>query len=260
MRPNGVGAVVALVVAAVVPAADAAVAPPSCWKGQLGCVHTRTPHWSVRSFTGSVSVVGTRPNALTCADVAGGAREEIVAGRYTVRFVLDRPKSQTRVAADAHKLPITSKPLKLAFDVTSTTHERVRTLTPTADGCTEAFRECDKSKASNARDTLDVFVRARRVVQETPGDFIKSRLLECAETPDMTSLLPPDPLDAKFMSEASTMRAFRHRNTIVNHGTDRQIGDGSTSIAAKSRLTYARSIRACTSYPLTRRRCRTARG
>src|SRR4051794_26114686 len=131
MRPNGVGMLVAMAfVLSLIPlaTADGAVAPPKCWKGKSGCTHTSTPHWNLRTFAGNVSVVGTRPQALTCADVASGAREEIVAGRYEVKFTLDRRASQSRVAADAQKQPITSKPLKLVFDVSSTTHERVRTL------------------------------------------------------------------------------------------------------------------------------------
>src|SRR5215213_7567608 len=98
MRPNGVWvALIATAALATVPiVADAAVAPPKCWKGKRLCVHTSTPHWNLRTFSGSVSVNGTRPNALTCADVASGPREEIVAGRYTVKLALDRAKSQTR--------------------------------------------------------------------------------------------------------------------------------------------------------------------
>ena len=263
MRPNGVSAVLAAALAlALVPlAADAAVAPPKCWKGKVGCRHTSTPHWALQTFSGSASVVGTRPPAVTCADAAGGPREEIVAGRYTVKFSLKRATSQTRIAADAQKRPFTSTPLKLTFLVTSTTHERVRTLTANGDGtCTESFRDCDKATSSTARDSLNVFARNRRVIQETPGDFLKTAFLECAETPTMTSLLPDDPIGEQFMSEASTLRAFNHRDTVVTTGRDRQIGDGSTSIAVSGKLTYARSIRACTTYPLTRTRCRTARG
>jgi hypothetical protein len=212
-------------------------------------------------FSGSVSVVGTRPQSLTCADVGSGAREEIVAGRYTVIFALDRRSSQTRIAPDSNKLPITSRPLALTFDVTSTTHERVRRLAPVGDGtCTETFRDCDRSESSRANDTLDVFTRGRRVVQQTPGDFIATKLRECAETPEMRSLLPDRPLDADYMSEDSPLRAFRHRDTVVTHSRDLQLGDGSTSVAISGELRYARSIRACTKYPGTRARCRTARG
>jgi hypothetical protein len=262
MRPNGVLAtLVAIAVVAAVPVlAEAAVAPPACWKGKPGCVHTSTPHWNLLTFGGTVSVVGTRNNALTCADVAAGPREEIVAGRYTVKLALDRARSQTRIAANADKLPTTSKPLEIALNVTSTTRERIRTLTPAGDTCTETFRDCEKSDTSTAKDSLDVFVRARRILQETPGDWINNRFLECAETPDMVSLLPTEPMDVKFMSEPSTFRAFRHRGTTVTHGRDRQIGDGATSIEVSGKLTYARTIRACTKYPLTRSRCRTARG
>lgn len=264
MRPTGVIALLSATIAlSLVPlVADAAVTPPKCWKGKRGCVHTSTPHWNLRTFSGTVDVNGTRANALTCADATSGPKEEIVAGHYTVKLALDRAASQTLVGADAQKNPTTSKPLKLALNVTSTTHERVRTLTPAGDGqtCTETFRDCDRTATSTARDTLDVFVRNRRVIQETPGDFIKAALLECAETPDMTSFLPPDPLDAKFMSEPSTLAAFRHRDVAVSHGRDRQIGDGATSIAISGKLTYARTIRACTTYPLARTRCRTARG
>lgn len=263
MRPNGVWAVLATAfVLALVPlGADAAVAPPKCWKGKTGCVHTSTPHWNLTTFVGSVDVNGTRPPGLTCSDVANGAREEIVAGHYLVKFGLNRRSSNTRIAADAQRLPLTSTPLKLAFGVTATTHERVRRLSPNGDGtCTETFRDCDRNSSSTAKDSLNVVVRGRRVVQEMPGDFVKTRFLECAKTPDMASLLPDDPLGEQFMSEASTLRAFRHRDTVVTTGRDRQIGDGSTSIAVSGKLTYARSIRACTSYPLTRTRCRTARG
>ena len=98
------------------------------------------------------------------------------------------------------------------------------------------------------------------MIQETPGDFIKSRFLECAETPTSASLLPDDPVEGKFMSEASSLRAFRHRDTVVTQGRDHQIGDGSTSITVSGKLTYGRSIRACTRYPFTKPRCRTARG
>ena len=263
MRPNGVGKVVAIAaVLALVPlTADAAVAPPKCWKGKAGCRHTATPHWNLRTFTGTADVNGTRAKSLTCADVASGPRDEIVAGHYTVRMALKRAQSKTRIGADADKNPVTSKPLALSLLVTSTTHERVRTLAPNPDGtCTETFRDCDKTDESTKQDTLDVFVRGKRVIQETPGDWIKSAFLECAETPTAPSLLPDDPLDGKFMSEDSTLRAFRHRDTVVTHGRDRQIGDGSTSIALSGKLTYARSIRACTTYPLARTRCRTARG
>src|SRR3954453_4582768 len=131
MPPNGVRTLFAVaLVAALVPlaAAQAAVAPPKCWKGKSGCTHTATPHWNLKTLTGTVSVDGTRPQALTCADVAGGAREEIVAGRYTVKFALLPKSSQSRIGADAAKGPLTSKPLELTLDVTSTTHERVRTL------------------------------------------------------------------------------------------------------------------------------------
>src|SRR3954447_16274319 len=234
MRPNGVRTLVALALAlSFIPLASAsgAVTPPQCWKGKSGCTHTATPHWNLKTFTGSVSVIGTRPQALTCADVANGPREEIVSGRYAVKFTLDARASQSRIGADAKEQPITSKPLKLVFDVSSTTHEQVRTLTPAGDGnCTETFRDCDKTNVSRASDTLDVFVRSRSVIQETPGDFIKSRFLECAETPAMASLLPDDPVEGKFMSEASSLRAFRHRDTVVTQGRDHQIGDGNTGI------------------------------
>jgi hypothetical protein len=240
--------------------------------GGSGCTHTATPHWDLRTFTGTVSVVGTRQKALTCTDVAAGAREEIVAGRYMVKFALDRAASQRRIAANAQKLPTTSRPLKLVFAVTSTTHEVVRTLSPNADGqgctettrdgqgCTETTRGCDKSAKTTKTDSLDVFVRARRVVQETPGDFIAKAFLECAETPQMTSLLLDDPLEGKFMSEPSRLSAFRHRSTTVTHGRDHQIGDGATSIDVSGRVSYGRSIRACTRYPLAKPRCRSARG
>jgi hypothetical protein len=264
MRPNGVWVVVATaVVLALVPlAADAAVAPPKCWKGKAGCRHTSTPHWNLRTFVGNVDVNGTRTNALTCSDVAGGAREEIVAGHYVVKFSLNRASSQTRVAADADKNPITgAKPLALAFAVTSTTHERVRQLAPNGDGtCTETFRDCDRTSTSTAKDSLDIVTRNRRVVQTTPGDFIKSRFLECAEAQTMPSFLPDDPLGENFMTESSRPAAFKHKDTAVRHSRDRQIGDGSTSIAVSGNLTYIRTIRACTTYPLTRTRCRTARG
>jgi hypothetical protein len=259
MRPNGVRAllVAALAVSVFAAVANAAVAPPRCWKGKAGCTHTAIPHWNLMTFGGSASVTGTRPSTLTCADVASGPKDEIVEGRYTVEFTLDPKSSQSLVPADAQKLPTTSKPLKLAFDVTSTTHERIRTLN---QDCSESFRDCDKTETSRAGDTLDVFIRAARVIQETPGDFIKSRFLECAETPTMPSLLPDDPVEGKFMSQDSSLRAFSHRDTVVTHGRDHQIGDGNTSLAVSGRLTYGRSIRACTRYPLTRQRCRTARG
>jgi hypothetical protein len=251
----------ALLLAVVPVVADAAVAPPKCWKGKAGCRHTSTPHWNLSTFTGTADVSGTRPNALSCADVAQGPRDEIVAGHYTVKMTLKRSESQTRIGADADKNPVTSKPLDLSLLVTSTTHERVRTLAPNPDGtCTESFRDCDKTDSSTKSDTLDLFVRSRSVIQETPGDWIKSAFLECAETPTTPSLLADDPLDAKFMSEPSSLRIFRHPDTTVTHGRDRQIGDGSTSIAVSGKLTYVRSIRACTTYPLTRTRCRTARG
>jgi hypothetical protein len=260
MRPFGVCVLIAAI-AATVPVADAAVAPPRCWKGTTGCTHTATPHWNVKTFTGTVSVVGTRSQALTCADATSGPREEIVAGRYIAKFTLDKGASQTRVGANAQRQPTTSKPLKLVFNVKSTTHERVRTLTPAGDGnCTETFRDCDKTDSSRATDRLDVFVRSRRVVQETPGDFVKSRLLECAATPTMASFLPGDPLDGKFMSEPTRPAAFQHRDTVVTHARDHQIGDGNTSINVSGRVTYGRSIRACTRYPLTKPRCRTAHG
>src|SRR3954469_567286 len=264
MPPNGVRTLfaVALVVALVpLAAAQAAVAPPKCWKGKSGCTHTATPHWNLKTFTGSVSVIGSRPQTLTCADVANGPREEIVSGRYAVKFTLDPKASQSLIGADAKQQPITSRPLKLVFDVSSTTHEQVRTLTPAGDGnCAETFRDCDQTSASRASDTLDVFVRSRSVIQETPGDFIKSRFLECAETPTSASLLPDDPLEGKFMSEASSLRAFRHREVVATHGRDHQIGDGNTSITVSGKLTYGRSIRACTRYAFTKPRCRTARG
>jgi hypothetical protein len=259
MLPNGVRTLLAaaLAVSLFAAVADAAVAPPRCWKGKAGCTHTATPHWNLRTDAGTVSVVGTRPNTLTCADVASGPREEIVEGRYKVEFTLDPKSSQSLIPANAQKLPTTSKPLKLAFDVTSTTHEKIRTLN---QDCSESFRDCDKTDTSRAGDTLDVFIRAGRVIQETRGDFIKSRLLECAETPTMTSLLPDDPLEGKLMSEDSSLRAFNHRDAVVTHGRDRQIGDGNTSIDVSGKLTYGRSIRACTRYPLIKERCRTARG
>jgi hypothetical protein len=253
---------VALSSALLAATADAAVAPPKCWKGRAGCTHTSKPHWNLRTFNGSVSVVGTRSSALTCADVQGGAREEIVAGRYTVKFALDRELSDSRIGANAQKLPTTSKPLVLALRATSTTHETVRTLAPTGDGqtCTETTRDCDASKTSLVGDELDVFIRSKRVIQETAGDFIQSRLLECAETPVMVSLLPDDAVDGKFMSEDSTLTAFRHRDTVVTHGRDHQVGDGNTSITIGGKLIYTRTIHACTRYPLAKARCRDARG
>lgn len=265
MRPNGVRAVLAVaLVASLIPlaSADGAVTPPKCWKGKRGCSHTSTPHWNVKTFTGQASVVGTRAAALGCGDVQAGPREEIVGGNYKVKFALKRSTSQTRIGADSRHQPTTSKPLKLAFAVTSTTHERVRMLTPTGDGqtCTETFRDCDRASTSTASDSLDVFIRNRRVIQETPGDFIKGAFLECAETPTTPSLLPDDPLDGKFMTESSRQSSFRHRDTVVTHSRDRQIGDGNTSIALSGKVTYGRTIRACTRYPLTRARCRTARG
>jgi hypothetical protein len=238
--------------------ADGAVAPPKCWKGSKGCTHTATPHWNVLSFTGTAGVVGARAPTATCADTP---KDEIVSGRYTVEFALDRKASQTRIAANAQKNPTTSKSLKLVFNVTSATHERVRTLTPAGDGtCTESFRDCDKTDSSRKSDKLDVFVRSNRIVQETPGDFIKPAFLECAATPTSASLLPDDPLEGMFMSEQSSRSAFRHRDTVVTHGRDRQIGDGNTSIELSGKVTYGRSIRACTRYPLTKQRCRTAHG
>lgn len=263
MCPNGVRTLLAtaFVLAALPAVADAAVAPPKCWKGKAGCLHTATPHWTLRTFTGTADVNGTRANSLTCADVQQGARDEIVAGHYTVKMSLKRSESQTRVGADARGNPITSKPLRLSLLVTSTTKERVRTLTPNGDGtCRETFRECDRADSSTKKDTLDVFARSRSVIQETPGDWIKSAFLECAETPTTPSLLPDDPLDGKFMSEPHSLRIFRHPDTTVTHGRDRQLGDGDTSIAVSGELSYARSIRACTTYPLTKTRCRTARG
>jgi hypothetical protein len=242
-------------------AAEAAVAPPKCWKGKKGCTHTSTPHWNLRTFTGTADVNGTRPNSLTCADVQSGPRDEIVTGHYTVKMTLKRSESKTRIGADADENPITSKPLDISLLVTSTTHERVRTLSPNPDGtCTETFKDCDKTDESTKKDTLDLFVRSRSVIQETPGDWIKSAFLECAETPTTPSLLPDDPLDGKFMSERSSQRIFKHPNTTTTHGRDRQIGDGSTSITVSGELTYARTIRACTRYPLTKTRCRTAHG
>jgi hypothetical protein len=263
MRPNGVRmlVVIAFGLALVPLTADAAVAPPKCLKGKVGCRHTSTPHWNLRTLTGTADVNGTRPNSLTCPDVAQGARDEIVAGHYTVKMTLKRAESKTRIGADADKNPITSKPLELSLLVTSTTHERVRTLAPNSDGtCTETFRDCDKTDESTKQDTLDIFVRSRSVIQETPGDWIKTAFLECAETPTAPSLLPDDPLDGKFMSEPSSLRIFRHPSTTVTHGRDRQLGDGSTSIALSGKLTYARTIRACTAQAFTRTRCRTARG
>jgi hypothetical protein len=263
MRPNGVRTLLAtaFVLAAIPAVTEAAVAPPKCWKGKAGCRHTSTPHWNLRTFTGTADVNGTRPNSLTCADVQQGPRDEIVAGHYTVKMSLKRSLSQTRIGADANKNPITSKPLQLSLLVTGTTHERVRTLTSNGNGtCAETFRDCDRTDQSTKQDTLDLFVRSRSVIQETPGDWIKSAFIECAETPTTPSLLPDDPLDAKFMSERSSLRIFRHPDTTVTHGRDRQIGDGNTSIAVSGKLTYARSIRACTTYPLTKTRCRTAKG
>jgi hypothetical protein len=264
MSPNGVRTLLAVAfsLALVAATADAAVSPPRCWKGKAGCTHTSTPHWKLRTFTGSVSVVGTRPNALTCADVQGGAREEIVAGRYTIKFALDKDLSDSRIGANAQTLPTTSKPLVLALRATSTTHEKVRTLTPTGDGqtCTETFRDCDASKPSLVADQLDVFIRSKRVIQETSGDWIQAHFLECAETGTMVSLLPDDAVEGKFMSEDSTLTAFRHRDTVVTHGRDHQIGDGNTSIAISGKLTYTRTIHACTRYPRTKARCRDARG
>lgn len=265
MRPNGVlSVIVAALALALIPIATAqsAVDPPKCWKGKAGCRHTSTPFWNLTGFGGTVSVVGTKPKSLTCADVTSAPKEEIVAGRYTAKFTLDRARSETRIASDADKLPTTSKPLDVHFNVTSTTHEQIRTLTPSSDpaGCTETFRDCDKSDSSTATDTLDVFIRTGRVIQETRGDFVQPRLLECAETPDMGSLLPSDALGGELVSETSSAAAFRHRDTVKTFGRDRQIGDGSVSIVLSGKLTYARSIRACTTYPLTRTRCRTARG
>jgi hypothetical protein len=261
MRPHGVGTVLAaalllsLVTAAT---AGAAAAPPECWKGRAGCTHTALPHWDVRSFGGTVSVVGTRRATLTCADVANGPREEIVAGRYTVRFSMRRDLSDLRVPANARKLPTTSKPLDVTLRVTSVTHERVRTLDP--NGCKESFRDCDTSRTGLVADRLEVYVRGRRVIQESPGDFIPARFLECAETATTTSLLPDDPLDGKLVSEDSSPAAFRHRSTVVPIGRDRQVGDGNTSVTVSGRLTYARTIHACTRYPRTKPRCRDARG
>jgi hypothetical protein len=265
MRPYGVLSVVLTALAlALIPIATAqsAVTPPKCWKGKAGCRHTSTPRWNLTGFGGTVTVVGTKPKSLTCADVTAGAKEEIVAGRYTAKFTLDRARSKTLIPANADKLPTTSKPLDVHFNVTSTTHEQVRTLTPSSDpaGCTETFRDCNKPDSSTATDTLDVFIRTGRVIQETRGDFIQPRQLECAETPEMGSLLPSDALNGKLVSETSTAAAFRHRDTDKSFGRDRQIGDGSVSMTLSGKLTYARSIRACTTYPLTRTRCRTARG
>jgi hypothetical protein len=265
MRSNGVSAVLLTALAlALIPVAtaDSAVAPPACWKGNAGCRHTSTPHWSLTSYRGTVSVVGTKQKTLTCADVVAGPKEEIVAGRYMAKFALDAARSDRRIAADAKKQPTTSKPLDLHFNITSTTHEQIRTLTPSADpaGCTETFRDCNNTKTTTATDTLDVFIRTRRVIQETRGDFIQPRLLECAETPDMSSLLPSDALNGKLVSESSRLTTFRHRGSVVPFGGDHQIGDGAVSVSTAGKLTYARSIRACTTYPLTRTRCRTARG
>jgi hypothetical protein len=264
MRLNGVRTLlaVALAVALLAATADAAVAPPKCWKGRAGCTHTATPYWTLTSFEGTATVVGTRPKSLTCADVANGPRAEIIAGRYAVEFTLRPRASDTRVPANAQKLPTTSKPLALSLRATGTTHEQVRTLTPTGDGqgCVETLHDCDRSATTTVADELDVFVRGRRVVQETPGDFIQSRFPECSGNSASPSLLPKDALDGKFMSEESTFSAFRHRDTVVTHGRDRQIGDGSTSIELSGRLTYARSIHACTRYPRTKPRCRDARG
>lgn len=242
-------------------AAQAATTPPPCWKGRAGCTHTSTPSWGVSAFSGTVSVVGTRRNSLTCAAVANGAKEEIVAGRYTVDFKLRPAKSGKRIGSDAQKLPRTTTSLRLPLDVTSKTHERLRTLTPTGDGqCAETFRDCDKSETSTAADRLTVFVRARRVIQETAGAFVQSRLLECAATPDMTSLLPADALESTLVSEDSAPSHFHHRGTAIPIGSDRQVGDGDTTIAISGRLTYARFIHACTRYPRTRARCSDARG
>src|SRR4051795_3429816 len=111
MQPNGVRTllvVLALVLATAV-AADAAVAPPKCWKGKTGCRHRQTPHWNLRTFTGIADVNGTRPNSLTCADVQQGARDEVVAVHYKVKMSLKRAESQTRIGVDAHNNPITSK-------------------------------------------------------------------------------------------------------------------------------------------------------
>src|SRR4051794_33691999 len=111
MGPNGVRALVAAaLIVSLLPlaAADATVAPPKCWKGRTGCTHTATPHWNVLGFAGSASVVGTRSAGATCAPAP---KEEIVAGRYTVKFALDRKASQTLIGPDAQKNPTTSKSL-----------------------------------------------------------------------------------------------------------------------------------------------------
>ena len=264
MRPNGVSAIVLAAVAlALIPLGAAqAVTPPKCWKGAAGCRHSETPSWDLTSFSGSVSAVGTRPPRLTCADLAGAPRDEIIEGRYTVAFKLDRARSETRVGVDAARQPKTADPLSLRFAVTQTTHELVRTLTPSADGtaCTEATRSCDKSGTVGGTDRLDVFTRNRRVNQNFGGTFVNNSFLECAGSADVPSLLPSDPLDGSFLTRTDGLSTFRHRSVVVTTARDRQIGDGSTSINLKGKLTYARSIRACTYYAGTKKRCRTARG
>jgi len=253
---------VAALALALTPVAADAVTPPKCWKGARGCKHSATPSWNLTTFGGSVSSVGTRPKTLTCADLAGKPREEIVEGRYTVAFKLDPSRSELRVGADRSKQPKTADPLSLRFTVTQTTHEVVRTLTPTADGasCTESARACDKSGTVSGTDRLDVFTRNARVNHNFGGTFVNNSFLECAATPDMASLLPSNPLDGSLLTRSDGLSVFRHRSAVVTDGRDRQLGDGSTTVAIKSKLTYARTIRACTFYAGTKKRCRTARG
>jgi hypothetical protein len=271
MHLVGVRVVVAVAAAAaLLPLASAGAASPTlppCFKGQAGCKHSLSRYWRLAGFTGSVTATGSRSPALTCADLAGQERREILSGTYEVDFALDKARSKVTIGADRTGNPRTPAPLRLRFKVTRNTHEQVRVLMPNADGsgCTEATHQCGQVGSVLRSDRMSIFTRNRRVHQDFAGAFLNPSFVQCAADADTPSLLPPGPLDGRFMAEITHAANFHHRTTHLTVARDIQLENNAQNVAVDGHLTYTRWLHACTYYgDLHSRsaqiRCRDARG
>lgn len=258
------------VVAAAIPLATAGAATtspyPKCWKGQAGCKHSVTPSWELETFNGSVTTTHDRAATLTCADAASGPKQEVISGTYSVAFTLNPKDSKQVVRSDAKGQPETPFALNLRFNVSRVTHEKIHTVTPDASaagGCTDATTDCNKTGDPLTKpDKLSISTSNKVVTQNLAGRFVEDAFVPCApDTASPNSLLPAGGgMFGTFMSELTGLRFFNHRTTLVVTGRTDRPGEGEVTSTVSGRLSYRRSLRRCTYYAHTGKRCVTARG
>jgi hypothetical protein len=243
--------------------ASAATTYPVCWKGNAGCKHSLTSSWELTTFNGSVTASRTRDATLTCADAASGPKEEVVSGRYAVSFTLNPQSSKQIIRSDAAGRPRTPFALNLRFNVARLTHEKIRTVTPKGDGtCTESTRDCDKTGTPLTKpDKLTVATTKRTVNQRMAGDFIESVTVPCApDSATVKTVLPSTgPMFGTYLDEATGLRNFQHKTTVVVAGRTDMPGNGEVTSEVRARLSYERIRRACSYYSKSQKRCRTTR-